>query len=61
MWLKGSRLMAVKTCSKTLLALSLRHGKSPCFLRCGTSAVVSIGYAVSVFASVNVGKILECA
>lgn len=26
-------LMAVKTCSKALLALSLRHGKSPCFLK----------------------------
>jgi hypothetical protein len=35
------------------------HGKGPCFLRCGISAVVSVGYVVSVFAFVNVGKFLE--
>jgi hypothetical protein len=31
MWLRDSRLMAVKTCSKTISALSQRYGKSPCF------------------------------
>ena len=54
-------LMAVETCSKGIFGLLSGHGKSPCFLRCCVSAVVGVGYAVSVFAYVNVGKISECA
>ena len=54
-------LMAVETCSKAILALSLRHGKSPCFLRCCFPAVFGVDGAVLVFASVNVEEFLECA
>jgi hypothetical protein len=54
-------LISVETCSKAILALSVGHGKSPCFLRCCFSAEVGVDYAASVFASVNIGKFLECA
>jgi hypothetical protein len=49
----------VESCSKGVFARLAMHGKGPCFLRCGISAVVSVGYVVSVFAFVNVGKFLE--
>ena len=58
---RSNALMAVETCSKGIFGLLSGHGKSPCFLRYGFSAVVGIGYAVSVFASVNVADFLECA
>ncbi len=54
-------LTAVKPCSKSFFGLLSGHGKSPCFLRCGFSAVVGVGYAVSVFASNNVADFLDCA
>jgi len=54
-------LMAVGTCSKGILELSMRHGKSPCFSRCCFSTVFGVDGAVSVFASVNVEGFLECA
>ena len=54
-------LMSVKTCSKAVLALSLGHGKSPCFSRRSVLKVVSVDYPPLVWASVNVGKFLECA
>ena len=57
----GNALMAVETCSKGVFGVLSGHGKSPCFQRCCVSSVVGVGYAVLVFASVNVGKFLECA
>jgi len=54
-------LMAVKTCSKAVLALSAGHGKSPCFSRYSVLAVVGVDGALLVFASVNVEEFLECA
>lgn len=58
---RSNTLMAVETCSEGFLGVLSVHGKSPCFLRCCFSAVVGIGYAVLVFASVNVEEFLECA
>ena len=51
--------LEVKSCSEASFEPSLGYGKSPCFLRCCFSVLVSIDYAVSVFASVNVGEFLE--
>ena len=58
---RSNALMAVETCSKGVFGVLSGHGKSQCFSRCGIFAVVGVGYAVLVFASVNVGKFLECA
>ena len=51
--------LAVKSCSKALFALSLRHGKSPCFSRCGVFALVDVDSASLDFVVVNVKEILE--
>ena len=51
--------LAVKSCSKTLFAVMLRHGKSPCFLRCGVFALVDVDSASVDFAVVDVKEILE--
>ena len=40
--------MAVKACSKGIFEPLFGYGTSPCFLRCGISAAVGAGYAVSV-------------
>lgn len=53
--------LEVKSCSKAILALSLRHGKSPCFSRCSVLAVVGVDYPLLVLASVNVEENVECA
>ena len=52
-------LMAVETCSKAILAHSLRHGKSPCFSRCSVFALVDVDSAGSDFTAVDVEEILE--
>ncbi|MGO8805641.1 MAG: hypothetical protein ACLQO7_03410 [Candidatus Bathyarchaeia archaeon] len=54
-------LTAVKTCSKALSTRSSRHGKSPCFSRCGILKIVSVDYPLLVLASVDVEEFLECA
>ena len=54
-------LMAVETCSNAILALTLRHGKSPCFSRYSVYAVVGVDYALLVLASLNVEENVECA
>jgi hypothetical protein len=59
MWLKGSRLMAVKTCSKALLALSQRHGKSPCFSEVAFLQLVSPDYPLLVLPCVDGAKNTE--
>ncbi len=60
-YVRGIDLMAVKTCSKALSALSSRHDKSPCFSRCSVLKVVSVDHPLLVLASVDVGEFLECA
>jgi hypothetical protein len=54
-------LMAVKTCSKAILAPASGHGKSPCFSRCSILALVSVDCAGLVLASLDVEEFLECA
>jgi hypothetical protein len=53
--------MAVESCSKALFAGTLRHGKSPCFSRCGVFALVDVDSASADFVAVDVKEILECA
>jgi len=60
-YVRGIELMAVKTCSKAISALSPRHGKSPCFSRCSILKMVGADYPLLVLASVDVGEFLECA
>jgi hypothetical protein len=52
-------LLAVKTCSKAILALRGRHGKSPCFLGLSVLRVVGVDGAVLDFAFVNGANLLE--
>jgi hypothetical protein len=64
MWLKErckTALMAVKTCSKAILAHSLRHGKSPYFLQVTFQQLVSPDYTLLVLPCVDGQKFLECA
>jgi hypothetical protein len=64
MCLKGARSigkMDVESCSKGILAVSVGHGKSPCFSQCCFSTVVGVDGGLLVFASVNVEEFLECA
>jgi len=60
-YVRSIDLMAVKTCSKAILALSLRYGKSPCFSQYSVLKMVGVDYPVLVLASVNVEEFLECA
>ena len=53
--------LAVKSCSKGILALCAGHGKSPCFLRYAFLQLFGVDDAVSDYASVNVADFLECA
>lgn len=53
--------MAVETCSKGVSDLAGRYGKSTCFLRCGLSMLVDVGYLWSLSSCVNVANVLECA
>ena len=54
-------LMAVKTCSKALFALSRRHGKSPCFLPVTFLQLVSPDYPLLVLPYLDGQEFLECA
>ena len=60
-YVRSIDLMAGKTCSKGILGLNLRHGKSPCFSRYSVLKVVGVDYPLLVFTSVNVEEFLECA
>ena len=53
--------LAVKTCSKALLALYRRHGKSPCFLEVAFLGLVSPDYPMLVLLCVDGEKSMECA
>jgi hypothetical protein len=57
----STALMAVKTCSKALLAPNRRHGKSPCFLEVAFLRSVGPDYRLSVLPSVDGQENMECA
>ena len=50
--------MSVKTCSKGILAHSLRHGKSPCFSQVTFLSLVGPDYPLSILPCVDVDRIL---
>lgn len=58
---RGNPLMAVKRCSKALLTLGQRHGKSPCFLLVTFLWLFSPDYPMLVLPRVDGAKTLECA
>ena len=58
---RNIELMAVESGSKAISAPCLRHGKSPCFLRCAFLQLFGVDDAVSDSASVNGEEFLECA
>ena len=53
--------MGVEACSKAILALYLRHGKSPCFSEVTFLCVVGPDYPSSVLPLVYGADFLECA
>ena len=53
------RKVDVEACSKGILALTKRYGKSPCFSRCSVFALVDVDYPSVDFAVVDVEEILE--
>ncbi len=53
--------LAVKTCSKALLALCLGHGKSPCFLEVAFLRLLSPDYRLLILPCVNGEENMECA
>ena len=55
------RFLAVKTCSKALLAICVRHGKSPCFLEVAFLRLVSPDSPMLVLPFVDGEKNMECA
>lgn len=64
MWLKErckTALMAVKTCSKGVLAMCLGHGKSPCFSEVTFLQSVGPDYPVLVLPLADGREFLECA
>jgi hypothetical protein len=54
-------VMAVKTRSKALLPLTLRHGKSPCFSQVVFLWLVSPDYPLLILPCVDGQETLECA
>jgi hypothetical protein len=57
----GIAVMAAKTCSKALLACSLRHGKSPCFLRVTFVQLVGPDYPLLILPYLDGARNMECA
>lgn len=54
-------LIAVKSCSKALLAHGNRHGKSPCFLQVAFLRLVGPDYPLLILPYVDGQEFLECA
>ena len=54
-------IMAVKTRSKALLPLTLRHGKSPCFLQVAFLQSVGTDYPLLILPCVDGEENMECA
>ncbi|MDI9576512.1 MAG: hypothetical protein QM398_00070 [Thermoproteota archaeon] len=57
----STALIAVKTCSKTLLALCLVHGKSPCFSEVAFLLLLGVDARASKVVSIHGAEFLECA
>ena len=55
-YVRSIALLAVKTCSKAILALSRRHGKSPCFLEVTFLQLLSPDYLLSILPCVDGAK-----
>jgi hypothetical protein len=53
--------LEVKSCSKALFAVSLGHGKSPCFSEVAFLRLVGPDYPLLILSSIHGVKILECA
>jgi hypothetical protein len=53
--------MSVKTCSKSLLAFMVLHGKSPCFSQVTFLQLVGPDYPLSILPCVDGQEFLECA
>jgi hypothetical protein len=60
-YVRSIDLMAVKTCSKAILALSSRHGKSPCFSEVAFLRLVGPDYPLLILPYVDGREFLECA
>jgi hypothetical protein len=56
-----SLILAVKTCSKALLALCLGYGKSPCFLQVAFLRLFGVDARGLKLACVDGAEFLECA
>ncbi len=56
-----STLLAVKTCSKAVLARSEGHGKSPCFLEVAFLQSVGPDYLLLILRCVDGAENMECA
>jgi hypothetical protein len=54
-------VMAVKTCSKAILALCVTHGKSPCFSEVSFLSLFGPDYSLLILPYVYGAKTLECA
>jgi hypothetical protein len=61
MFTTQTALRAVKTCSKALLAPSIRYGKSPCFSEAAFLQSVGPDYPLLVLPCVDGVKNMECA
>jgi hypothetical protein len=60
--LKGRiTLRAVKTCSKAISAIGVRHGKSPCFLQVSFLSVVGPDYPLLILPYADGAENIECA
>jgi hypothetical protein len=53
-------LMAVKTCSKALLVLTIGHGKSPCLLQGAFLQLLGPDYPLLILPCVDGREFLEC-
>jgi len=53
--------MSVKMCSKALLVITSRHGKSPCFSQVTFLQLVGPDYPLLIFPFVDGAETLECA
>jgi hypothetical protein len=53
--------MSVKRRSKAILANTIRHGKSPCFLQVAFLQLVGPDYLLSILQYVDGQEVVECA
>lgn len=56
---RSNAFLAGKACSKDILALCVRHGKSPYFSRYRVLRVVNVGWRVLIFCAADGGFFLD--